>query len=266
MDKFRIALVQMKPTLNKEENLKKICRFVNEACKNGAEIVCFPEMSLCGYCKDFEKIIRNKIPGDTTKKLLQIAKNKKITIIAGILEKEKDNLYITQIIAFKDGTLKKYRKTHLGENEKKFCTAGDEIPVFKIKSLNNEEISFGIAICYDLHFPEVISIMSSLGAEIVFAPFASPMDGDKRFRMWEKYMNARAYDNRVYLAACNFYGVGIWNPLGDTVKSYKKDDEKIIIYDLDLEKLKNIRNPKEEKMKNKFFLKDNRNELYKKYM
>ena len=75
--------------------------------------------------------------------------------------------------------------------------------------------------------------MSWQEAQIIFAPFASPMNGVKRFSVWEKYMAARAYDNRVYIAACNFKGLALWNPYGNLVSSYKKDDENITVFDLD---------------------------------
>lgn len=268
MNKFRIALVQMESIVsNKEENLTKISDFVDKASDKGPEIICFPEMSLCGYDRNFPRNLGEKIPGCISSRLLKMSKNKNITIIVGLLEIENSIRYITQIVTFPDGRVEKYRKTHLGENEKKFCAAGDKLPVFKMKSLKNidEEVKFGIGICYDLHFPEVVSIMSRQKAQIIFAPFASPMNGEKRFSVWEKYMAARAYDNRVYIAACNFKGLALWNPYGNLVSSYKKDDENITVFDLDLENLKDIREGKRGHMKNPFYLKDRRWELYRKY-
>ncbi|MFD3157305.1 hypothetical protein ACFIJ5_10655 [Haloimpatiens sp. FM7330] len=58
----------------------------------------------------------------------------------------------------------------------------------------------------------------------------------------------------------------VWNPLGKLVESYKKDDENIIFFDLDLESLNNIREGKSGHMKNPFYLKDRRGELYQKYI
>lgn len=268
MDKFKIALVQMKSILNKEKNLTKINNFVNKAANKGAKIICFPEMSVCGYDRNFSKNLAEKIPGYISLKLLEMVRNKNIVIIAGMLEMQDSNRYITQITVFPDGKVEKYRKTHLGKNERNFCLAGDELPIFKMKCSKNtnKEVKFGIGICYDLHFPEVVSIMSLQGAQIIFAPFASPLSGEKRFNVWEKYMGARAYDNRVYVAACNFKGMGIWDPFGNLAKSYKKDDENIILLDLDLENLNDIREGKSGYMKNQFFLKDRRAELYRKYI
>lgn len=276
---FKISLVQMNAIhSNKEVNLTKINNFVNEAVKKKAKIICFPELSTCGYDRKLPITLAEEIPGYTSSKLMEIAINKKITIIAGMLEKERNHIYITQILTFPSGKIEKYRKTHLGKYEKNRYLAGEELPVFNMRNFDNviEKVHFSIGICYDLHFPEVITAFSVQGAQIVFAPHASPMTAERRVQIWNKYMGTRAYDNRVYLAACNLVGnngfksfgggMGIWDPFGNLVKEYKQEDENIIFFDLNLEELNNIRKGKSGHMKKPFYIKDRRAQLYSKYI
>jgi len=280
MSSFKISLVQMNAiSSDKNTNLVKIESFVDQAAKEGAHIICFPELSTCGYDRNFPRSLAENILGHTSTRLVEMSRDYNIVIISGMLEKESDTFYITQVITFPDGRIEKYRKTHLGKYERMICTQGDELPIFQMyNNADNglQKVKFGVGICYDLHFPEVVASLSSQGAEIVFAPHASPMSGEKRLKIWEKYMGARAYDNRVYLAACNLTcrncsvkfggGIGIWDPFGNMVTEYKEGDEKLIFFDIDLDKLRSIRQGKAGHMKNPFYLKDRRGDLYSKYL
>lgn len=275
MKGFKIALAQINAIpSNKDLNLQKISKFVTEAAKEKAKIICFPELSTCGYHRNLPINLSENIMGFTSIKLLKMSKDKNIVIIAGMLEKDRNNTYITQVIAFPDGKIEKYRKTHLGKYERKKYSPGQNLPIFKTKDTQYqvETVNFGIGICYDLHFPEVVSSLSIQGAHIIFAPHASPIPIKKRFEIWEKYMGARAYDNRVYLVACNLIGnngykkfgggIGIWDPFGNLVKKYTKENEGILSFDVDFDILDNIRKNKSEHMKTPFFLKDRRTDLY----
>lgn len=275
MNSIRISLVQMNAIPSEKTlNLEKIKSFVHIAAKKEAKIICFPELSTCGYHRNLPISLSEDINGYTSDTLVKMSMCNDIVIITGMLEKTSSNIYITQIIAFPDGRIEKYRKTHLGEYERKVYSPGQDLPIFKIENIQSsiESVNFGVGLCYDFHFPEVVSSFSIQGAQIVFAPHASPIKGERRLELWKKYMGARAYDNRVYLAACNLVGdngyksfgggIGIWDPLGNLVKEYKSENENIIFFDADLKLINDIRNSRAGHMKNPFFLKDRRNDLY----
>jgi len=275
MGGFRISLVQMNAVpSNKDLNLQKISRFVNEAAIKRAKVICFPELSTCGYDRNLPISLSEDIMGYTSERLSEMSRDKDIVILAGMVEKDANSIYITHVITFPDGRIERYRKTHLGKYEREVYSPGQDLPVFKIKSSHHQidTVNFGVAICYDLHFPEVVASMSIQGAQIVFAPHASPIPGKRRLEIWKKYMGARAYDNRVYLAACNLVGntgdkrfgggIGIWDPFGNLVKEYTEENENIVFFDVDLDVLNDIRDGKKGHMKNPFFLKDRRADLY----
>ncbi|WP_432663695.1 nitrilase-related carbon-nitrogen hydrolase [Wukongibacter baidiensis] len=275
MSDFRISLVQMNAIpSDKESNLQKISRFVNAAAIKKAKVICFPELSTCGYDRNLSLSLSEDLMGYTSQRLSEMSKDKGIVILAGMLERDGNNTYIVHVIAFPDGRIERYRKTHLGKYEREIYSPGQNLPVFKMENSHHqaETVNFGVAICYDLHFPEVVASMSLQGAQIVFAPHASPISGERRLEVWKKYMGARAYDNRVYLAACNLVGdcgdkrfgggIGIWNPFGDLVKEYTEENENMIFFDVDINTLNDIRSEKKGHMRNPYFLKDRRADLY----
>ena len=187
--RFRICLVQMNSAGgDKTANLARIETFAAAAAARGARIICFPELSISGYETRHPQKPAETIPGDATRRVLQMAVDHRIVILAGLIEKDAARLYITQITAFPDGRIEKYRKTHPGRLERTVFSAGEALPVFRYRDRIGQEVGFGIALCYDMHFPEVAAGYSLQGAQIIFAPHASPLDGTKRVAVWNKYL------------------------------------------------------------------------------
>jgi predicted amidohydrolase len=142
------------------------------------------------------------LPSDhaLAEKLRQTAKLFHVTAAVGMAERGSDAFWSTQLVCGADGTLGVYRKTHLGSREKAVFSAGDALPVF------HDPIPFGIGICYDMHFPEAAAAMRAQGATLIVSPHAAPVKAGQRSEVWMKYMPARAYDNRVFVACCNMCG------------------------------------------------------------
>lgn len=270
MKNTRIALVQMQAELgNIDKNIEKILRYISDAGAAGADIICFPEMCLQGYSRNGAKPTAVKIPGEITGLLGDSARRAGLTALVGMAEEaEGEKPCITQLVVFPDGTLHKYRKTHLGKSELPNFTAGDDLPVFSV-----EKACFGVQICWDLHFPEVSTIQSLKGAEIIFAPHASPVIVGDRRGIWMKYMAARAYDNSVFVAACNLVGGDgagsqfcggalVIDPKGNPVAEKFDGQEGMLVADLDSGLINTVRLKKSKSMKDSFFLDCRRPELY----
>lgn len=267
MQDTRIALVQAAAVFgDKNGNLKKTEIFVRSAAAQGVQIICFPELNICGYGKSLSSLEPEPVPGPSSSRLRELAEENNIIILAGIAELEKERVYITQLIVFPDGNIEKYRKTHIGPERQEIFTPGDKLPVFSAQST-----SIAISICYDLHFPEAAAALACSGAEILFAPFASLMDAEKRLATWNKYMVARAYDNGIYVAACNQVGhngklkfgggIAVWNPQGNLIDRYCENKEAMRIIDLDSAAVNLLRDEKKQGMKNRLFLRDRRLDL-----
>ncbi|WP_104371459.1 nitrilase family protein [Desulfocucumis palustris] len=270
METTRIALVQMQAETGKiESNINKIRNFTSSAARQKVDIICFPELCVQGYHREQTPPLAEPVPGKSSLAISRLSREEGVIILAGIAEKSPLNKpYITQLLAFPDGRVEIYRKTHLGRSEMPYFSRGEVLPVFSW-----EKARLGVQICWDLHFPEVSAILSLKGAEIIFAPHASPtIVGDRR-DIWLKYLSARAYDNTVFLAACNLVGgdgtgqsfcggTMVIDPKGNVLAEDFNGGESMLIADLDSALLNKIRRRESGSMRHSFYLEGRRPELY----
>lgn len=266
-----IAIVQMASVLGEiEQNVNTILNLTNEAVKCGAQFAVFPEMALQGYTYTNLDALAITVNDPAIRLLTKAAMNLKVTLLVGFAERSDDvpKPYISQLIAFPDGNVEVYRKVHLGRFENEWFSAGNEFPVF-----SSYGVKFGVGICWDWHFPELAAIYSLKGAEILFAPHASLGISGNRYEIWQHYMGTRAYDNSVYIVACNMSGIDkigreysggamVWGPKGDIIAQSIDKTEQILYAPLSAGRLNNLRTRERKSMKDSFFLADRKKELY----
>ena len=130
---FRLALVQTAPVVGDcTHNLVSIERWTERAAAQGAEMVCFPELSVCGYSRSEVETLAEPVPGPASHYLVNLARKHGMVVSAGLIEKTGSGCYITQLVVSGDGTTQCYRKTHLGRREREVFRAGDALPVFTV--------------------------------------------------------------------------------------------------------------------------------------
>lgn len=253
--KFRTALVQMKSSVNKEQNLAYSLELINEAAKDKARLICFPEFQMA-YSPPEQKPealhkIAEKMNGNFVSTLSYSAKQNKINVIATIYEisntnKQNHKVFDTAIIINDLGKLKSvYRKVHLydalGFKESKKLVAGSIIERPTRTSVGN----LGLLICYDMRFPEISRILTVNGASILASPSAW-VAGFMKLEHWEIMVKARAIENGVYLIAPNQVGniycghSMVIDPFGSTLVDMG-NREGIEIIDIDSSKIDTIR-------------------------
>jgi len=267
MKDLRVAVVCMQSYYGHiEENFARIESYIRDASGSDAHIICFPELSITGYSiRDDPMPYAQPIPGTISEKIVSIARQYKLVVLAGMLEKaERDGIYITQIVAGPRGLIGAYRKTHLSTQEQKLYTPGREVKTFK-----HSRCRFGVQLCYEAHFPELTTMMSLQGADIVFLPHASPQGSPKEKRgSWSRHLSARAFDNGIFVVASNQVGengtglsfpgvIMVFDPLGKPLYEYAGGTEKMIIAELRQEDLKKVRGHRM-----RYFLPFRRPELY----
>jgi predicted amidohydrolase len=267
MRDIRIAVVVAQFRLGDTPgNLKQISTWSKMAAEQGASIVCFPELNLTGYFSGSGiRKYAEKIPGMSSVFVQNLARKNNITILAGIAEiDDKEEVYAVHLVVKPDGTVRTYRKLHLGPPEKEVFTPGDHIPLFEM-----DGFKFGVQLCYDAHFPELSTRMAVEGADVIFIPHASPgADPGLKLASWMRHLPARAFDNGLFIIACNpcgengkgltFPGVAVvLDPLGNVLQSYTGDEEHMIIADLKKETLNSVR-----QHKMRYFLPNRRPDLY----
>ena len=167
-------------------------------------MICFPEGYLTGYrpSRASEHAVRRDDPLIT--KVSDAAGRYGIDILAGFMERSSCGMYITHGIFRPDGSADFYRKTHLGESEKRYFSAGSELPVFPLSC----GLTAGVALCVEIHQPMIAHALSLKGAGVIFYPHSVPGEPRTRKRIWETLLPARGYDARVYAAAVNETGSG----------------------------------------------------------
>jgi N-carbamoylputrescine amidase len=239
--------------------IQKHIPLIEEAGKKGVNILCLQEIFYGPYfCAEQDiKWYRNAepVPGPTTERLAQYAKKFSMVMIIPVYEMELDGVYYnTAAVVDADGTyLGKFRKVHIphtwpGFWEKFYFKPGNlRFPVFE-----TTYAKIGIYICYDRHFPECARLLALKGAEILFNPSATT-SGKSQY-LWELEQPAQAVANGVFIGANNrvglekpwefgkFYGSSYFvNPRGEILVKGSEDKDEVVIADLDLELIREVR-------------------------
>lgn len=219
----RLRMVQTESAIGDiEKNVDGMLDFVN----NGHDVICFPEMCLTGYSSEQSPKHAINTEDESIKKLVGAACEYGTTVVFGFPERSSDGVYVTQAAATPDGGLELYRKTHLGRFEKKYFLQGDGF-----LCAETENVSIGLQLCWESHIPDISTVLRHMGAELILNPHASFKDSGKRVEIWKKYLPARAYDNRVFFAACDAIkdgrggGIIVLDPRGDVVGEHSSSEE-----------------------------------------
>jgi predicted amidohydrolase len=268
MQDIRIAAVIFNSIVNQpQNNLARMDHWIKQAKKQGAQLICFPELSATGYSTRSEiKDSAEAIPGTISRGVQDMACEHQMVILAGMVERdEKGCIFASHLVVSPEKTSGVYRKIHIAPPERRIFSSGDTVPLFRTAG-----IRLGIQLCYDAHFPELSTRMALGGADVIFMPHASPRGTpQEKLNSWMRHLTARAFDNGVFIVACNqtgqnqkgleFPGLAVViGPSGNVLKDKTTDRESILIVDLKADDLADVRNHKM-----RYFLPNRRPELYK---
>lgn len=255
--KVKVALVQMTCTEAKQPNVDKALARIEEAAKQGANIVCLQELFAGHYfcqTEDHRKFDQAEpLPGPTGEALATAAKKHGIVLIGSLFEKRAAGLYHnTAIVWDADGTnLGMYRKMHIPDDplfyEKFYFTPGD----LGFKSFETKFGTIGVCICWDQWYPEAARLTALAGAQILFYPTAIgwlPEEkaefGASQHNAWETMMRSHSIANGVFVAAPNRVGkegvLEFWggsfvsDPNGNLLAKATHEKEEILIAECDL--------------------------------
>ena len=211
MPKFPlVAIVQMRSSEDKMENLELSVRFIREAAKKKSNLICFPEFQMAyspvsQSTNQLSEVAESVNDGNFITTLRKAAKVNKISIISTIYEKSNsgfDNrVYDTVVLIDNKGEISSvYRKLHLydalGFKESDRMMAGNMIEKPAKTSVGN----IGLMICYDIRFPEMSRILTVKGANVLVLPSAW-VHGVMKEEHWQTLLKARAIENGLYIIA-----------------------------------------------------------------
>ena len=257
-----VGLVQMACSPDANKNLDKAVDSIRSAAKQGAQIICLPELFLTQYfcqTEDPENFsLAEPLPGPTSTTLSILAKELQIVLIVPLFEKRTQGIYHnTAIVIDADGSIAGiYRKMHIPDDpcffEKFYFTPGDT----GFKSFSTRYGKVGVLICWDQWFPEAARLTALSGAQFLFYPTAiGYQDEDakvsaQQISAWETIQKSHAISNGVFLASVNrvgrentltFWGRSfICNPFGEVI-GQTEDEPQIVITKCPLSEIESTR-------------------------
>jgi N-carbamoylputrescine amidase len=287
--KYKVGLVQMRMSSEPEANFAAAARHIREAARQGANIVCLPELFRTQYfCQREELALFNlsePIPGPSTERLGVLARELHVVIIASIFERRALGLYHNTAVTLNaDGAIAGvYRKMHIPDDplfyEKYYFAPGD----LGFKAVDTAFGRVGALVCWDQWFPEGARLTALQGAEVLFYPTAigwHPAEkaefGAAQYDAWQTIQRSHAIANGVYVASVNRLGlehgdvagnrvsgpgIEFWggsflaDPFGRIIAQASQDAEEILIGEIDLGLI-------EETRRNWPFLRDRRIDAY----
>jgi len=254
---------------DKEYNISRIEELTSEAVEKGARIVCFHELCITSYTF-LKKLKRNELfdlaeeipSGESSMRLITLAKQHDVAILAGLVEKEDNKMFNSYICVTGEGLVARFRKLHPFIH--KDLSAGNEYIVFDLFGCK-----CGILICFDNNVIENVRATTLLGAEILFMPHVTgctpssmpgrgwvgkkywdnrvidpvslrlEFDGRKGRKWLMRWLPARAYDNGIYVVFSNPIGMDddhlkngnsmILDPYGDIIAECRSLDDEVVV-------------------------------------
>jgi nitrilase len=213
--RFKVAVVQAAPVVfDRERTLKKVQGLSEEAARQGARLVVFPEAFVSAYPRglDFGAVVGSRteagreqyrrywessvdVPGPAVETLGRIARSSQIYLVIGVIERDRGTLYCTVLFFSPKGTyLGKHRKIMPTASERLVWGFGDgsTMPVF-----DTPLGKIGAVICWENYLPLMRAAMYAKGIELYCAPTADPRDS------WVASMRHIAVEGRCFVLSCN---------------------------------------------------------------
>ena len=267
-----------------EANLQRAIGKIEEAARNGAQLICLPELFRSQYFCQSENAdlfnLAEPVPGPTTKALGDVAKKLKLVIVAPVFERRAPGVYHNSAAIIEaNGTMAGlYRKMHIPDDpsyyEKFYFTPGD----LGFKAFDTTVGKISTLICWDQWYPEGARLSALQGASILFYPTAigwhpheKKQFGKAQREAWQTVQRGHAIANGIYVAAVNRIGheqpvagtagIEFWgssfiaDPQGVLLAEASIDKEETLIAEVDLAHLEEIR-------RNWPFLRDRRIDAY----
>jgi N-carbamoylputrescine amidase len=259
-----IALVQMQVSEDPEANLARAVARVDEAAREGAKVICLPELFRSRYFCQSEDPARfalaESIPGASTEALAKVAAARQVAVIASLFERRAEGLYHNTAVAIDETgrLLGSYRKMHIPDDplyyEKFYFAPGDlGFPTFPTRHAR-----LGALVCWDQWFPEAARLSALGGAQILFYPTAIGWQFDEgeavdraQHDAWETVQRSHAIANGVFVAAVNRVGreddIRFWgqsfvaDPFGRVLARASSELEETLHVECDLARIEEVR-------------------------
>jgi len=252
MMKLTLSLAQMGVAIAQpDRNLEKGEGLVAEAARRGSDLVCFPEMWTTGFdWAQNERLARER--QDVVGRIGEMARRHAIWIGGSVLALNPQGQVANTFVLFDNMGRQAglYRKTHLFSllHEDRYMAPGESLV-----TVPTPWGKAGLAVCYDVRFPEMFRTYALQGCAFVLLPAAFP---HPRLDHWKVLVPARAIENQMYMVAVNragredfgpdgevtYFGHSlIVDPWGQTVVAAVGEGEELLTATIDLDESARVR-------------------------
>ena len=254
--KMKIAQSQIIVGHDKSAHEDKIRNIITEAAAQGADMVCFPEMSNCPYQTRLFVPYAEPHMGETWQLFSSLAAEHKIYVSAGSIPETGENgkIYNTAYVFDREGKeIAKHRKMHLYDVDVKGGVSFKESDIFEpgneVTVFDTEFGKGGLIVCYDVRFPELTRLMLAEGMRFLVVPAAFNMTTGPLH--WELLFRSQASNNQIFTIgtalardpdiAFNSWGHSIVCDPWAKVLSQADEHEALIFTEIDLDVTEQIR-------------------------
>ena len=267
---FTVGLVQMAVGDSAEENLRHAASMAEDAARQGAEVICLPELFRSRYFCQREDVqlfdLAEPLPGPSTDAFSRLARERGVVVVVPVFERRGPGLYHNSLAVIdRTGEIAGvYRKMHIPDDpayyEKFYFTPGD----LGFRTFDTSAGKIGTLICWDQWYPEAARLTALQGAVVLLYPTAigwhpheKQQYGAAQRDAWRTVQRGHAIANGVYVAAANRVGhevppeggagIEFWgssflcDPQGVVIAEGAADREEIVAGRVDLEHLEDIR-------------------------
>jgi N-carbamoylputrescine amidase len=258
--KFTVGLVQMRCSVDGDDNLARAVTGVREAARRGAQIICLQELFRSQYfCQSEDHAqfdLAEPIPGPSTETLGTIARELGVVIVASLFERRAAGVYhnTAAVLDANGAIVGLYRKMHIPDDplyyEKFYFTPGD----LGFRAFDTRFGRVGTLVCWDQWYPEGARLTALAGADVLFYPTAigwHPSEkaehGATQAAAWQTMQRAHAIANGVYVVAVNRVGhegpreggIEFWggsfvcDPFGTILQEASRSDDEVLVVECD---------------------------------
>jgi N-carbamoylputrescine amidase len=267
---LRVALVQEIDHGSTDANLSVVEQRVTAAANAGAGLVLLQELHNGAYFCQHESVAEfdraEPIPGPSTERLGQLARQHGVVIVGSLFERRAPGLFHnTAVVLERDGRLLgRYRKMHIPDDpgflEKFYFTPGD----LGFEPIDTSVGRLGVLVCWDQWYPEAARLMALAGADLLLYPTAigwDPADDEaekaRQRQAWMLSQRAHAVANGLPVLSvnrCGFEpapsgasGIQFWGssfaagPQGELLAEAAESKAELLLADVDLSRSEAVR-------------------------
>ena len=270
LNNMRIALIQQTASEDNESNIVKGLKNIDKAAEMGADLAVFAELAFTRFYPQYRanknlSELAEPVPGPTTKRFMDKAKEHNMVIVINLFEIEKGHTYDSSPVIDSDGSLLgTTRMVHIADYECFYEKSYYEEGNHGAQVYNTAVGKVGVAICYDRHYPEFMRALGIKGAEVVVIPQAGTI-GEWPDGLYEAELQVASFHNGYFCALANRVGKEdqmefagesvITNPEGRIIAQSPSGIDDILIHNLDLSEV-------EKSNARTMFFRDRRPDIY----